>query len=295
MKTAKYSIHLLLLTSLIAALGWIFSKETVRELPPFAFISSRFILAAILLMPFCRQAWQQTSLGDVIRSAGVGLLLGSALLCWIHAIAISTALGQGAFIMSLSMLMVPIIAWLIFKTPPAKWFWISLPFAIVGLLLLAYVPNEPWQLSAGQFWFACAAILLALHFNANSFCARVVPPLLLTTIQLMMTGLLAAVASWAFETLPQSLSPQIWAWFMVSTLIATSLRYLLQTTGQKHVATASAAFIMILEPVWTLALSVWVYAEHLSIANQIGCGLILFALLLYRAPGVYRQWALMRS
>lgn len=289
MKIEKYSAYLLLLTTMLAALGWIFSKETVRGLPAFAFISSRFILASLFLMPFCYKAWKQTALAACGKSAGVGVLLGSALLCWIHAIDISHALGQGAFIMSLSMLLVPLTAWVLFRTRPERWFWFALPFAVLGLALLAHDPSESWQLSQGQMWFGCAALMLALHFNVNSRIAREVPTLLLTTLQLFVTGVMAGVASAWFEVWPDTVDADIWAWFTASTLLATSLRYLMQTTAQKYMATASAAFIMILEPVWTVALSVSVYGERLTFSNQIGCGMILLALMVYRAPMLWRK------
>ena len=45
---------LMVLVTLLAAAGWLFSKEAIRELPPAAFIGSRFLLAALLLLPL---AW----------------------------------------------------------------------------------------------------------------------------------------------------------------------------------------------------------------------------------------------
>ena len=45
---------------------------------------------------------------NAVKHHGV---LGSAVMTWIYAISISDTLGEGAFIMSLSMLFVPIVAW----------------------------------------------------------------------------------------------------------------------------------------------------------------------------------------
>jgi drug/metabolite transporter (DMT)-like permease len=45
---------LMILVTLLAAAGWLFSKEAIRELPTAAFIGSRFLLAALLLLPL---AW----------------------------------------------------------------------------------------------------------------------------------------------------------------------------------------------------------------------------------------------
>lgn len=44
----------LVLTTIIAAWGWVFSRESVQGMPIFAFLGSRFLFAAIILAPFCR-------------------------------------------------------------------------------------------------------------------------------------------------------------------------------------------------------------------------------------------------
>jgi len=76
---------------------------------------------------------------------------------------------------------------------------------------------------------------------------------------------------------------EIWGWLTMSVLIATSLRYALQTAGQKNTTTANAAIIMILEPMWTVILSMLWYGEKMEFTKLIGCSLILFALIIYRA------------
>lgn len=84
---------------------------------------------------------------------------------------VSTSLGEGAFIMSLSMLIVPPVAWVLFRQAPPRIFWVSLPVAVAGLAMLS-LGGVGWQLSASQIWFLLAAVFLAIHFNVNSRYAR---------------------------------------------------------------------------------------------------------------------------
>ncbi|MCF1428484.1 MAG: DMT family transporter [Shewanella sp.] len=67
----------LVLTSMIAALGWIISKETIVDLPPFGFIGLRFTLASLCLLPLCYRPLRRTKGKDIHAAAGVGLLLGA--------------------------------------------------------------------------------------------------------------------------------------------------------------------------------------------------------------------------
>lgn len=42
----------LVLTTFIAAWGWVFSREAVQGMPIFGFLGTRFLFAAIILLPF---------------------------------------------------------------------------------------------------------------------------------------------------------------------------------------------------------------------------------------------------
>lgn len=283
MNSERNATGILILATVLSAFGWIFSKETIQGLPPFGFVGLRFLIASLCLLPFCYKALVKAS-GKEIRSAAlVGVLLATALMSWIHAISISDTLGEGAFILSLSMLMVPFVAWVLFKQRPKRIFWFSLPIAASGLAFLSLA--DGWQSSVSQLWFLFNAVVLALHFNINSKYSQTLPVLVLTCIQLFVTGLVGLTASALFETVPPQIEPTIWAWFAASTILATALRYVMQTMAQKQINPGNAALIMILEPVWTVVLSVIWYSESLSANKWVGCGLILFSLILYRTDG----------
>jgi drug/metabolite transporter (DMT)-like permease len=281
----KYRAEFILVfTTLLAGAGWVFSKEAIQGLPPFGFIGLRFIFASLILLPFCMRALKAASLGDCLRAMSVGCFLGSAIFCWIHAISISDTLGEGAFIMSLSMLFVPIVAWVLFKTKPIRAFWLSLPIAAAGLFLLSW--KGSWQTDPSQLWFLASAVGLALHFNFNSKYSAQLSPMLLTTLQLFSTGCIGIVLSLSVETWPEHISLITWKWFALSVLLATSLRYLMQTTGQKLANPTNAALLMLLEPVWTLILSVLIYSEPMPINKVFGCLLLLASLVFYRLSSI---------
>ncbi|WP_028865683.1 DMT family transporter [Psychromonas aquimarina] len=274
---------LLVFTTVLAAAGWIFSKESIQGLPPFSFIGLRFFLASLCLLPFCYRALGAAKKSDIAKAMGVGILLGCALLLWVYAVSVSDTLAEGAFIMSLSMLLAPLIAWPLFNRRPALIFWLSIPFALAGLFLLAL--QGQWQQSSSQLWFGAAAVVLAVHFNFNGKYAQRIPTLLLACLQLFVTGLMGLLFSLLFESVPAAVDSSIWGWFAMSVLFATSLRYVMQTTGQKHSTPAMAAIVMILEPLWIMLLSILWYDEAMPVNKLLGCILIVLSLLLYRVGG----------
>ncbi|KJR30658.1 EamA family transporter [Vibrio navarrensis] len=283
MTSERKASAILIMATILSAFGWIFSKETIQGLPPFGFVGLRFLIASLCLLPFCFRSLRRASWQDIRSAALVGCLLATALISWIHAISISDTLGEGAFILSLSMLMVPFVAWILFRQQPKRIFWLSLPIAMSGLAFLSL--KDGWQSSSSQLWFLFNAVVLALHFNINSKYSQTLPILLLTCIQLFVTGLIGLTASALFESVPLDVEPSIWGWFTASTILATALRYVMQTMAQKQINPGNAALIMILEPVWTVFLSIGWYGEVLTLSKLVGCSLILFSLILYRTDG----------
>lgn len=271
---------ILILTTIFAGLGWIFSKQAINGLPPFAFIGTRFIAASILLVLFCYKQLFALTRSQLINAASVGILMSCALLTWVTAISVTDTLAEGAFISSLAMLFAPLVGWALFKQKPIRMFWISLPFAVLGLGFLSL--SNGYHHSPSQVWFLISAVMLAFHFNFNAKYAQRVPSLALACIQLFVVGTVGTIASLLLEQWPDQITNETWMWIALSTVLATSLRYVMQTMGQKLTTSGNAAIIMILEPVWASSLSVVFYGDDMPLGKVIGCALILWSLFVYR-------------
>lgn len=66
---------ILVMTTILASAGWIFSKEAIQGLPSFGFIGLRFILASLLLLPFCCRSLFKIDRATLIGAATVGNFL----------------------------------------------------------------------------------------------------------------------------------------------------------------------------------------------------------------------------
>ena len=69
---------LLIAATVIAACGWIFSREAIAGMPVFAFLGLRFFFAALLLLPFCRGFRPQKQHWPKLIISGTGLRSTSA-------------------------------------------------------------------------------------------------------------------------------------------------------------------------------------------------------------------------
>ncbi|AIL32726.1 DMT family transporter [Basilea psittacipulmonis] len=281
MKTKYYGEIILFITTIAAALGWLFSKHAIAGLSAVAFVSLRFCFAGLIFLPFALPQMRQMNRKQWKNALLVGITFSFYLFFWVLGVKYSTELGKGAFLLSVAMLISPMVAWLFFRQIPSKPFWYAFPIAILGIYFLANTQGKG-SFALDSVFFLLAAIFAAIQFVLNNRYTQHVPVLALTTIQLLMVGLLNGMYSLIVEPIPTHVAFDTWLWLLLSVLIGTNARFLLQTLGQKHSDIGHAAIIMILEPVWTLLLSVIFMSEILNSGKILGIGLILVALIFFR-------------
>lgn len=278
---------LLVLTTLIAAAGWIFSKETLAGLEPQLFIALRFAGAGLVLAAFCIQPLLRLSLVQLIAACKVGCFFGLAMIFWILGLKYAQHLGVGAFLASLGIVLVPLLNPFLGGEKPPPLVYLALPLVVSGLALLSL--DQSFYLGKGEISFLLAAFFLALMFIYNSRAATSVPALPLTAIQLLVTGLMTGLVSLATEEWNFNQPTAIWGWFLASLLIATSLRFLLQTWAQSKAPPSHTAIIMTLEPIWTAVFASLWFAQNMSLYQLLGCSLIFSAVLVNRWPAL-KAW-----
>ena len=271
---------LLLLVTVLAAGGWIFSKEALAGMPPLLFIGTRFLLAGLILLGFAWPTLTRMSARRVRRGLLVGVLFSAAIAFWVLGLNYSDHLGESAFINSLGILLVPVVARLLFGDRPPRSTWVALPVALLGFALLSL--NAGFNVEASQLLMVCAALCFALLINVNARVVRNVPALPLTTLQLISVGVVLTGLSLVVEHQPLALSPSILGWFMTSVLLASSLRFFLQIKAQSMTTPSHAAVILMLEAVWTALFAAWWFGETMTALQLLGCSLIFMALLINR-------------
>ncbi|HKM16569.1 MAG TPA: DMT family transporter [Marinospirillum sp.] len=278
---------LLVATTLIAAAGWMFSKEALAGFSPLFFIALRFAGAGVVLAFFCIKPLQSLTKIQLIAAIKIGLLFGSAMVFWILGLKHAQHLGVGAFLTSLGVVMVPLLNFILGGEKPSHFAFLSLPFVVSGLAVLSL--DSEFYFGLGELCFLLSAFFLAFMFIFNSRAAISIGALPLTSVQLMVAGLVTGLVSAFFEEWSFQYSPAIWGWFFASLFLATSLRFLMQTYAQGLAPPSHTAIIMTLEPVWTALLASFWFSETMSFSQLLGCTLVFVAVLVNRAPAL-RLW-----
>ncbi|WP_166260213.1 DMT family transporter [Marinobacter salicampi] len=299
MSNAHKSDLLLVVVTLLAGISWMFSKEAVLMMPPLLFMALRFFLAGGVLAIAAHRHLRRLTRDHLVRSLQVGLVFGIAMSFWVMGLFHGSHVGEGAFLTSLGVVIVPVIARIVFREPQPVSTWLAIPVAVAGLALLSL--QHGFRPEPGQLFFVAAAFIFALFFLMNTRAANTraetnrqgvtvqkdrVPALLLTALTLLTVGGFAAVLSLILEpdwSLTFADFPPILIWWVVaSALIGTAARFYVQTYAQSLSSHSHGVVIMVLEPVWVALFAAGWFRETMSGPQLIGCTLIFAALLINR-------------
>lgn len=285
---------LFVLAALLAAISWMFSREAVLAMPPLLFLSLRFLLAGGVLGLVGYKHFKGLTGQQLRRAFKVGLVFGAGMSCWVTGLHLTSHIGEGAFIISLNVVFVPVIARLVFaeSQPPTTWF--ALPVAMAGLALLSL--DDGFDPEAGQFFFLLAALVLAFYFTLNSRAANAnpagrqshraaVPVYPLTTLALLTVGLVTLVLSFSLEPWEPTFSDfgsNLVLWIVLSAIVGTAARFFVQTWAQSLSAHSHGVVILSMEPIWVALFAAGWFGETMVLQQFAGCAIIFTALLINR-------------
>ncbi len=291
---AAKSDLLFILVALLAAISWMFSREAVLAMPPLLFMALRFLLAGgVLALIGYRQLLQLTR-EQFWRSLRVGAVFGVGMSFWVTGLHQTSHVGEGAFIISLGVVFVPVIARLAFRESQPLATWTALPVAIAGLGLLSL--NDGFNPEPGQIYFVTAAVILAFYFILNTRAANAnpagrvshrekVPVYALTTLALLTVGVLTTVFSLILEPWAPTFGDfggNLVLWIVLSAIVGTAGRFFVQTWAQSLSTQSHGVVILSMEPALVALFAAGWFGETMSLRQFAGCGLIFTALLIAR-------------
>lgn len=251
-------------------------KVAVGQVAPSVVILGRFLLAALVFLPWLRGE-RRLLLNGV--ELGFWLCAGYAT----QTIGLQyTSASQSAFITVLNVIIVPLLAAALGQR--VRWpVWVAAALAIVGVGLLT---GGISHLNVGDGWTLLCALTYAIYVLRLGHCAgrhRLLP---LTAAQLWGVVLFALL--WAGYARP-SFSHVPWLLLLYLGLATTALTTLLQTWGQRWVSAPEAAIIYSLEPVWAAGFAFAILNERLGAVGLSGAALIVIATLLSQWPAIHTR------
>lgn len=277
----------LLLVSFVWGATFVLVQNAISFLEPLSFNGVRFLLAGLFLLIWLL-AFERTQLKQVntkLLASGIfmGFWLFSGYAFQTMGLLYTTS-SKAGFITGLSVVLVPLFAFFLLKQKPKANAVIGVIIAAIGLYFLTM--NGQLSVNKGDFLVFLCAISFGMHIVITGKFSSSYPSLLLTVIQIFAVSVLCIIFSVVFEDWRQMINwsilqrTEVWAALAITSLFATSLAFLAQTSFQKYTTPTRVALIFATEPVFA-AITGYIWAnERLTASAMAGCLLILLGMIL---------------
>ncbi|HEX4189793.1 MAG TPA: DMT family transporter [Marmoricola sp.] len=247
----------------------------VTRVPAADFLAVRFSIASVVMLLAAPRAIARLSPAVRRHAVVLGCLYGVAQIGQTVGLEHTTASVAG-FITGLYVVLTPLFAAAILRTPTSALTWIAVGLATVGLGVLSL---NGLSIGAGEGLTLLAAMLYALHIVGLGAWSSPTDALGMSLVQcLVITAIALVAAAPGGITLPQR--PGDWAVVLYTAVFASAVALLGQTWAQAHLPATRSAIIMSMEPVFAAGFAVGLGGESLSARMVLGGVLVLCAMLL---------------
>ena len=241
-------------------------------------LALRFTLASAALALLARKRLRQMSRQLFKGSVIIGLLLAAAYIVQTYGLKYTTP-GKNAFLTTTYCVLVPFLAWLIYRRRPniANILAAFLCLAGIGFVSLS---SEETGLNLGDVLTLLCGILYALQILAVE---RYVPggdALSLSAVEFTTAAVVCWIGALLFEPAPTAIAPALWGSILYMGLVCTALCFYLEAWGMQYTPSSTAAVILALEAVFGALISVLFYGEIVTPRLLLGFTLIFLAVLL---------------
>jgi drug/metabolite transporter (DMT)-like permease len=281
----------LLLVALIWGATFVLVQNAISFLEPFSFNGIRFLIAAVLLgiwlLIFERPQLKLCNWQLVISGMMMGLWLFIGYATQTIGLLYTTS-SKAGFLTGLCVVLVPLFSVFVLKQLPGINAIIGVTIATSGLYLLTMTDSSHLNIGDGLV-FICA-IAFALQIIITGKYSSSFPSLLLTVVQISTVAILSSLSAFLFEDWQLALNPEVLlkgsvlSALIVTSVFATALAFLAQTTFQKYTTATRVALIFAMEPVFAAITAYFWANERLTLSALFGCLFIFAGMILAETP-----------
>ncbi len=279
-RSSRPALLAMLFVVMIWGATFIIVQEALQDASTLLFLALRFTLAAVALA--AAFAGRYSTFPAVRRSMAAGAFAGVALFSgyFFQTAGLRyTSAPKSAFITSLSVVTVPLLAALVYRSVPRAAEGIGVVLATAGLALLT-LPESGLGVGLGDLLTVVCALSFAAHIVIVGHYSARCSFQVMSLAQICTAALIAGGSFWWAEHPRIHWTPRLLIAIVVTGLLATALGFAVQTWAQKHLSPTRTGLILSLEPVFAWVTSYLVAGESLSVKGVSGALLILSGILL---------------
>lgn len=286
---------LMVAATLIWGSSFLIMKQAVDGIPVFYLLAVRFSLGAGLLAAVFWKKWRLLDKATLKGGCVLGLLMEGAYIFQTYGLDglgswQGTTPGKNAFFTGIYCILVPFLAWVLFKKRPDGYNVAAAVLCVAGIGLVSL--GGETAIVGGDVLTMLGGVMFALHILAVPRYAERSDVILLTILQFATM----AVVSWlgvllTGDAMPLGAIPAgAWLRIVYLAVFATALALLFQNIGQAHTPPAAAAVLLSLEAPFGVLFSVLFGSERPTQAMYCGFALIFFAIILSETKLSFLPW-----
>ena len=251
-------------------------QDAINTTPVYAFLFFRFAIASILMFFIAYKYLNEINKKTILYGIILGLFLFSAFATQTFGLAYTKS-SIVAFITGLNVIVVPFLAYFIFKDYISKNVLIATVIAVVGLYLLTM--SGALTIGKGELLTLICAFLFALQIIFTGKFSKEVNVFLLVLFQLLTVTVLSLIFSLSLDDVTFNLTYD-YVFFkavLITAVFATVYAFLIQTYMQQFTTATKTAIIFAMEPVSASVFAYISVGEVLTNIQLSGAILIVFA------------------
>jgi len=258
-------------------------KLALDDISPMFFISIRFTLAALILLPFLWKPLLSSGFDTIKAGLFLGLLYFIGFATQTVGLYYTTATKSG-FITGTFVIFIPILQMIIEKRAPSRGNIIGIVLVVIGLILLSskgitildIISELGSNFNFGDFLTLICAVFYALYVVYIDILTKKFDYKPLIILQVLFTGAAGFVFTFLFsytgiETLRYDFNQTVILVILYTAIFSSVLATALQTKYQKTVTPTKAGIIFSLEPIFAALFAFLIIDERLSSFGILGC------------------------
>lgn len=273
----KYKGELLMLiTAVMWGSGFVGMAKGLEYWSVFQLMAGRFFLASVILSVVFYKKLKLINKSVLWKGATLGAILfvGFAIQTW--GLEYTTP-SKNAFLTAINVIIVPIIAYVIYKRRIDRFEFIAAGVAIVGIGFLSL--QDSLTINIGDFLSILCAFAFAFDIFYTNVFVKTEDALALTIVQFYTATICSVIGVVVLGDYPTTYSAEGLGIIVYLAVFCTGVAYVCQNIGMQYANSTKSAIILSTEALFGTMFSVLLLNELLTGRMIFGCILIFFAIL----------------
>lgn len=273
----RIGVLMLMVTAIVWGSGFVITDIGLQYLNAYQLMAGRFLVAAIILIIIFGYKFKNINKRLVIKGTILGAILYTGFVLQTVGLEYTTP-SKNAFLTAVNVLVVPLIAFAVYKRKIDRFEIIGALTALIGIALLSL--QGSLSMNVGDVLTLLCAVAFAFDiFYTNKF-VKNEDAILLTVIQFIAAAIISVIFVLVRGDIPTTAieSEGLYS-ILYLAIISTIIAYLLQNIAFKYTTATQGAIILSMESLFGMIFSVIFLHEILTGRMIIGATLIFLAII----------------